>query len=182
MDNLLQSTILRHGAILGLISMLTFIAGAVTGLMDFSSVMSSVVFGLFSVVLIIGVVIYGVSQYRSELNNRISFKQAFIAAFGISLFGNIIANVGQYIYTNLIDPTFYDTMAEQMTTMMEKYNTPDNAMQQAVEQIRNSGSIEMMAKNLFNLSIFMAIVCLIIAAIMKRQPNNPFDDKIIDQL
>jgi hypothetical protein len=182
MDNLLQSTILRNGGILGLVSMLTFVGGAVTGLMDFSSVMSSVTFGILSILIIIGMVIYGVSQYRSELNNRLSFNQAFIAAFGISLLGNIIGTAGQYIYTSIIDPSFYDAMAEQLTTMMEKYNTPESAMQQAVEQIRNSGSMEVMAKNLLNLSIFMAIVCLVIAAIMKRKPDNPFDDKIIDQL
>jgi hypothetical protein len=182
MDKLLQSTILRNGAILGLISVLTFVAGAVTGLMDFSSIMSSIVFGLLSLLIMIVVIIYGVNEYRNELNNRLTFNQAFIAAFGIALVGNIIATAGQYIYTNLIDPTFYDTMAEQMTAMMEKYNTPESAMQQAVEQIRNSGSIAVMAKNLLSLSIFMAIVSLIIAAIMKKQPDNPFDDKIIDKL
>jgi hypothetical protein len=182
MNKLLQSTILRNGAILGLISVLTFVAGAVTGLMDFSSIMSSVIFMLISMSITIGILIYALIEYRSELNNRLSFNQAFIIAFGISLVGNIIATAGQYIYTNLIDPTFYDTMAEQMTAMMEKYNTPEKAMQEAVEQIRNSGSIAVMAKNLLSLSIFMAIVSLIIAAIMKKEPDNPFDNKIIDQL
>jgi hypothetical protein len=182
MDKLLQSTILRNGAILGLISVLTFVAGVVTGLMDFSSIMSSVIFMLLSISITIGFIIYGVSEYRSELNNRLTFNQAFIAAFGIALAGNIIGTMGQYVYTNFIDPTFYDTMAEQMTAMMEKYNTPENAIQQAVEQIKNSGSIGVMAKNLLGLSTFMAIVSLIIAAVMKKQPDNPFDDKIIDKL
>ena len=182
MDNLLQTTLLRNGVILGLISILTFVAGIVTGLMDFSSILSSFAFLAISIAITVIILVYALSQYRSELNNNMNFKQAFIAAFGISLIGSLIGTVGQYFYTNFIDPSFYDTMAEQMTMMFEKYNVPEAEAQKGIAQIRNSGTIGAIAMNFLKSSIGTIIISLIIAAIMKKEPNNPFDNKVIDKI
>ncbi len=172
-----QSTILRYGAINGFVGVILFVAGSVTGLMDFSNVMSSALFGLISMAISIAIIVYGIQQYRdTELGGQISFGQGFITALGISIVGILLSTIGQYLYTSIIDPTFYETMAEQMNEMFEKLNVPETAREEALEQIRNSGTLSIMLINGAKVSGFMAVVSLIIAAIMKKQPaSNPFD-------
>ena len=182
MNNALQSTIIRYGAIQGLVGLLIFVGGATTGMMDFSSIMSSITFGLLSILISIGIIVYAVRQYRNEQNNTLTFNDGFVVALGISFLGIIIGTLGQYIYTNFIDPSFYESMADQMTEMFEKYNTPQSEVEKAVEQIKNSGTINAMLMSVLKSSAFMAIVSAIIAAIMKKQPENPFNNNTIDQL
>jgi uncharacterized membrane protein YhaH (DUF805 family) len=169
-------TILRYGIISGLISIITFVGGVVTGLMNFSSMMSSILFFIVSLIISISVIVLGVRQYRDvESNGNVTLGQAFIVAFGITVIGLVIGTIGQYIYTNLIDPTFYETMAEEMVAMFEKYNVPEADAEKALDQIRNSNTIGNMFWNLAKGAMFMAVVSLIIAAIMKKQPDNPFE-------
>lgn len=175
-------TILRYGVIAGLISIATFVLGVVTGVMDFSSMMSSVIFGLISMVISVGVLVVGVKYHRDkELGGMITFGQAFAVAFGISLISLIIGSLGQYVYTTFIDPAFYDTMVENMTTMLEKYNVPEDQIAQSVEPIKTMGSFQGMLMSILKGTLGMSILSAIIALILKKQPN-PFSNKPFDQL
>lgn len=152
-----------------------FITGIVTGIMDFSSMTSSVLFGLLSLAVSTTILVMGVRFHRDrELGGYITFGQAFAVTFGIAMIGMLIGNVGQYIYTHFVDPNFYENMADQMTVMFEKFNVPEADMEKAIEDVKNAGSLSGMLGNIVKGGVMMSIVAAIIAAILKRNPDNPF--------
>jgi hypothetical protein len=178
----MQSTITRYGLIYGLVGVLVFVLGTVTGLMDFSSLMSSILFGLIGIAIGITVLVIGIKAYRDEIGGFLTFGQAFGAAFGIMIIGTVVSTLGQYIYTNFIDPSFYDTMAEQMQEMLERVGAPEDQIQMNIDKIKDSNSFFGILKNFLTGSIFMTFFALIVAAIMKKQPESPFQNEPLDQL
>lgn len=178
----MQSTIVRYGVIYGLVGFLVFVLGILTGILDFSSAMSSILFTLVSIGIGVTVFVIGLKVYRSENGGYLTFGQAFKAAFGILIIGTLVSLVGQYIYTNFIDPTFYDTMADQMQEMLEKFNAPEAQIQESIEQIRNSNTIGGLLRSLFSGTILMTIIALIVAAVMKKQPESPFQNEPLDKI
>jgi ABC-type long-subunit fatty acid transport system fused permease/ATPase subunit len=135
-----------------------------------------------SIAVSITIIVFGVRQYRSEQNELMSFNEGFLVALGIAILGIVISSIGQYIYSNLIDPMLYETMADQMTTMLEKYNAPEAEITKATEQIKNMGTMEGLGLQLLKSAAMMAVIAAIIAAVMKKQPSNPFNNKTSDQL
>lgn len=178
----MQSTIVRYGVIYGLVGFLIFVIGVLTGILDFSSVMSSILFTFASIALGVTIFVVGLKAYRTENGGFLTFGEAFKAAFGILIIGMVISVVGQYIYTNFIDPDFYDTMADQMQEMLEKFNAPEAQIQESIEQIRNSNSISGILRGLLSGTMMMTIIALIVAAIMKKQPDNPFQNEPLDKI
>lgn len=178
----MQSTIVRYGVIYGLVGFLIFVVGILTGLMDFSSIMSSMLFGLIGVAVGVTVLVIGVKAHRTENGGFLTFGQAFIAALGILVVGSVVSTIGQYIYTNFVDPTFYDTMASQMQEMLEKAGAPEDQIQLNTEKIKNSNSIGGVLKNFLTGTIFMALIALIVAAVLKKQPDSPFQNEPLDKI
>ena len=168
--------VLKYGLISGLLSVLFFSITAVTGLEGTGNVVASGLVGILSFVASIVIPVIGVRFHRNiDLGGYITFAQAFAVCFGIVMIGMLIGNLGQYFYTSFVDPYYYDNLSEQMLEMFEKLNVPESDAEAALEEIKNTSTLPGIAKNFLKGSIIMVFVASIIAAIMKKNPGNPFE-------
>ena len=170
-------TVLKYGIISGLVAVLLFAISALSGMSSYSGIIISGLVGFLSLFASIAFPVMGVRYHRNiELGGYISFAQAFAVCFGISMIGMILNNIGQYIYTTVVDPYYYENMAEQMQEMLEKFNMPESDMEQMLEQIKNGSSSSGLLKNILSAGILAVILATIIAAIMQKRPGNPFQN------
>lgn len=168
-------TIFRYGAISGLIATVIFILTILLGLIDMTNPLKAAFTGLLSIIVPIVITVFAVKHHREELNNQITFGQAFAVAFGVGLIGTIIGLITQYLYITFIEPDLYLQMANDLEEFFEKRNLASDPRTKAtIEEVKNSGNISTMIKQLTRGSFFLATIACIVAAIMKRENQNPF--------
>ena len=141
-------TVLKYGLISGLVSILFFAITAVTGLVGTGNIVASGLVGFASLAASIAIPVMGVRFHRNiDLGGYITFAQAFAVCFGIVMLGMLISNLGQYIYTNFIDPNYFDNLSEQMQEMFEKFNVPEANAEAAIEELKNTSTVSGLAMN-----------------------------------
>lgn len=168
-----KSYVLNLAITMAVISIVLFLLSAVMG----SSMYLSLGILLISIVLTIVLPIIFVRRQRSQANGILSFKEAFTTAFlGLTLSG-IIYVAFTFLYVNVIDTSFVDTMTTQQLEMSMKFmegRVSDDLMVEtltkAENDIRYNYTLLGMLRNLGIYIVFYAIVSLIIAAVMKRNP------------
>lgn len=167
-----QPIILRYGLILGLVLVGLSLVANMAGLNDPSkSQYGGMLIGLVSMVLYIGFQISGIKKHRdADLGGFVSFGRAFTVAFGIGLIAALVSLVFNYLYMNLINPDFTNQIMESTREQYEKQGMSEEQIEMAL------GWVTWAFKPLGQLISFAvacgmgALVCLIIAAIMKKQP------------
>lgn len=108
----------------------------------------------------------------------ISFQHAFTAVILTFLIAVIPYNLINYVLFNWIDPEMAITVKEKSVEMavswMQKMNVPQEAMDQSIEEIMQTDqfSLSGIINGLWKAFIFFAIYGLIVAAIVKRKPEN----------
>lgn len=133
-----------------------------------------VVGGLVSVVaLIIGIVL-GTRKVRAERGPAgLTYGQAFKAGWLVAAGAAFGSAVFSFIYMKFLHPNFADTQVEWMRSFMERMHMPPDKMEKALEDMRAKATVGRQVINsfLFNL-IFGAVISLVTAAILKRQPAD----------
>src|SRR5436853_13960 len=127
MNEIIKKNGLTYGAILGLISVASTTLIYVIDLKLFMSWW----LGGFSLILNIVIGVSLVSKTKKQLNNTISFKEAFSVYFIAGAIGSTISSLYNYILFNFIDPQAKETLKEMTieytVKMMEKFGTPKEA-------------------------------------------------------
>lgn len=173
MENSLKSIATNFGLYLGaLLALITVIAYAI----DLELLVNTWV-GIFIMVAIIVFGIISVAKVKQAQNGFASFKQAFTAYFITVLIGLLISTLVSFLLFNFIDTDAADILKqktiEKTVTMLEGFNTPAEAIDQAVTEIesQNQYSIGNILKGLFGYLMVFSIIGLIVAAAMKK--SNP---------
>ncbi|GAA0871900.1 hypothetical protein GCM10009117_10460 [Gangjinia marincola] len=124
------------------------------------------------------VVIFGIVasvKSRKAVGGFISFKDAFIPFFITVVIGIAINTVISIIIYNFIDPDAAQAIQEQIMIstreMMEKFGAPQQSIDEAMAQMadQNSFSIGAQLQGLAMTIVFLSIIGLIVAAIIKRK-------------
>ena len=135
-----------------------------------------------SSVISIGVLIYliiALKNLRKQLGGFITFQQAFLNFVVMGLIVTVISQAINYLVLYVIDPSFgqavTDAIIEKTIGFMEKFNTPDDAIEQAIigmeDEFSNQSSFIGLLKNISKGVLFYAVVGVIVAAIIKRKPD-----------
>ncbi len=175
MNEIIKKNGLTFGAILGLFSV------AFTTLIyvvDIKLFMSWWLGGISLILnIIIGVVL--VSKTKKQLDNNISFKDAFSVYFIAGALGSTISALYNYVLFNFIDPQAKETIKEMTikytVEMMEKFGTPKEALNQTIAELQKADNYSLgnIFMGLLFVYIIVSIFGLILAAIFKsKSPSS----------
>ncbi|MBP6516733.1 MAG: DUF4199 domain-containing protein [Chitinophagales bacterium] len=166
---------IKWGIIGGLVSII------LTMLIYFVSPSSLASFSLIFVFLLVSLffLIWGGIDFRKANNDEISFVDALMATLIIAMISSLIGTLFSYILMNFIDPQLPEIIKQKVientVEMMEKFNTPDDKIEEAIDGIRSqnfSGGIKDYALKFANSMLMNAVFCLIVSAFIKRNTNK----------
>jgi hypothetical protein len=175
MNEIIKKNGVTYGAILGLISIASTTLIYIT---DIKLFMSWWIGGI-SLILNIVIGIFLVSNTKKQLNNTISFKDAFSVYFIAGVLGSTVSALFNYFLFNFIDPQAKETLKEMTikytVEMMEKFGTPKEVLNQTIAELQKADnySLENIFMGLLFVYLIVAIFGLILAAIFKsKSPSS----------
>ena len=122
--------------------------------------------------------IYGGITYRKEIGGFKNFGEAFLAVFIIGLIASVLHNIFSVILFKYIDPSLSDMIKqaaiENTQTMMEKFNTPDDQIELALNEVRKqdySPSLKSFGIGILSALVFNTILSLLIASFVRRDSS-----------
>ncbi|MBD3889893.1 DUF4199 domain-containing protein [Olleya marilimosa] len=128
---------------------------------------------LFIAIIVLGII--SIIKSKSALGGYISFKDAFTSYFITVLVGILINAVISVIIFNFIDPeaaiTLKELVIEKSIDLMRSFNTPEDAIAEALTQMENSPSqfaIGSMIQSLLIQLVIYSVIGLIVSLIMKK--------------
>lgn len=166
---------IKWGVIGGLVSVI------LSMLIYFISPTSLASFSLIFVFLLVSLffLIWGGIDFRKANNDEISFVDALMATLILALISSLIGTIFSYILMNYIDPQLPELIKQKVientVAMMEKFNTPDDKIDEAIENIKSqsfSGGIKDYALKFANSMLMNTVFCLIVSAFIKRNTNK----------
>lgn len=134
--------------------------------------------GAISIILFIGGLIWTATSYSNQLNNNVTFGNAFSHAFKTAAAVTAIMVVYTIISLKFISPESVDIAMREARTSMEQRNMSDDQIETGIEFTK---------KNFFPLAIGGVLLvyllggligALIGAAIAKKSPNGPFAEQV----
>jgi len=157
------------GTILGLISIVLFLAYYFTG-MSFTDTALKWIPALIS----FGLIIFFVIKWASDNSNNVTFGKCFAYGFKVVAISTII----MFAFTAIFIFTFPDYKEQFMTAMREQMSKnsqiTDEQADQAMGMMGKFFTISMLGGTLFGGLVIGAIAALIGAAAAKKNPKDPF--------
>lgn len=170
---IIKKLALRNGLLIGAISIvLTFVLWIVDPLMQYTNTAASL--GLAVLVLVL-FVIFGL-EIRKTLGGYWTFGEAFKGLFIMSLYVSILTILFNYILFTFIDPTLSQRVSEAIIAKVTESLSTSGLSQEKIDDVTKSmhgkfdASLKNEAVNLGVGLIFYAVVDLVIAAIIKKNP------------
>ncbi|MDE0472268.1 MAG: DUF4199 domain-containing protein [Ekhidna sp.] len=166
---------IRSGLIIGVIGIIISLLLYIVDVALFANWWLIIILGVVNLILI---TVFGI-KYRNENGGFITFKESYIYSVISMIVLVLIGTIFSYVLFNIVNPDLPEIIAdiavENAEAMMEKFETSEDIMDEAIEKSRQDtldgftpagilkgGGIRI----LVNLA-----VCLIIAAIIKK--NKP---------
>ncbi len=172
------------GLVLGGISIVLFLIMAIIQ----GGMLFSFAIGIISLAIMIMLPIYFIRKQRAAAGGIISFKDAFLTAFVGLIIGGVIYLLFSFVYANYIDASYVDTVVNQQVEGAMKFmkgNMPEDKMVEALTKMENDTRAGFtpagMAKTFGIMLAVYLVLSLILAATLKKKPENPFDSaEVID--
>lgn len=170
MEKSVKTIALNYGSYVGLFLILITVVIYTVDI----NLMANVWLGIGMMLLIIGVGVFATAKVKGELNGIISFKNAFSSYFVTTVLGVTISSVFSVILFSYIDPEAAEEVKrvtiEATVNTLKGFNTPADAIAQAVEEIENTDqfSIGNTSQSLAIGAVLQAVIGLIVGAIMKK--------------
>ena len=173
MNEIIKKNGITYGIIIGLFTILYTTAIYSIDLALFTNAWIGVI--TMIIYITIGVVL--VSKTKKQLNNNITFKEAFTVYFLAAVVGSTISTLFNILLFNFIDPEAKEKIKElsikYAVEVLEKFGSPDSAVNETIKKMGETDAYS--ARNLlmglaFSF-VFSAIFGLILAAIFKSKPS-----------
>jgi hypothetical protein len=143
------------------------------------------VFGIAGFVLAIVLPVIYVRKERESRGGIISFGDAFKVAFIGLLIGGAIGIAFQIIYIQAIDPEYPERITAQSLEMSNSFmeGTVDDEMREQILRDAEADTLEKfsvtgMLLSFVYISIFYAVLSLIMAVVLKRNPDAAMGDTL----
>lgn len=173
----MKSKTVRYGFILAIISILVQILVYATNV----EWMASVTYSLLSFLLSLILVIYFGLQLRKARGGFASFKEMFSDIFIMLLVAGVIGILFNYVLFNFIDPQLAETLKQAVIknsqAMFSKIGMSDSEIDTALAEIEKQDMSVTLVKSIQQLGMvvtFSAIGAVILAAILKKKPEEAF--------
>jgi hypothetical protein len=167
---------IKFGAIMGAVGfVLTLLLYAVdyTLLADWK-------IGLLILAVFIGFVIYAGINYRGQIGGFINYGKAFQHAFIALAIAGLIGVLGNMLLYTVIDPELptklADAAVEKTAAMLESFGTPEEAIDEAVEKMKDEmpskfGPVGLLTGYLWALIFYAVIAAISGLVVRKNQPE-----------
>lgn len=140
--------------------------------------------GILSIVIyFVGVSISQVHYRKNKLNNVMSYGQALTFGILVTFFASFLTAIYTFIYTTWINPDFlqevFELTKETTVAMLERFNSPDEAIEQAMAKIEEKGPgtpASQALNGIWGGLIMGGIVSLLTSIFTKKAATNPFDE------
>lgn len=174
MNEIIKKNGITYGILLGVFSI---VVTTLIYAIDLKLFMSMWVGGITLLLyIVIGVLL--VSKTKKQLNNFITFKQAFTVYFIASVIGATISVLFNIILFNYIDPAAKDTIQEMLmeytAEMMQNFGAPASAINEAIAKMEETDNYSPLnqLKGLFFNILFSSLFGLLLALIFKSKPAH----------
>jgi hypothetical protein len=119
----------------------------------------------------------GIRNYRDKvLGGEISLVSAFQFGFFISVTASALAALFSFLLMEFIDPSMIDKIKQLAEIELNKQNLPADQLKRAIEMQNKFVSATFMSvANLIGYIITGAIISLIVAALIKKQTQQPLE-------
>ena len=127
------------------------------------------------ILVTIAVIVMGIKKVKESNNGLLSLGDALKTGLGIALIAGVISVIYTFIFTNYIEPEYFERMAEvQQQKMLEQYpNMSDEQIENAMEMTKKMSGIGMTAAVSLIGSLFIGfIISLIAGLIMKKSEEE----------
>jgi fumarate reductase subunit C len=132
----------------------------------------------FLAIIVLGVLV--VKKSKADLNNFISFKDAFTAFFIMILVGLSAYTLTSILLFNVIDPEAKKIITEHFMQytkeMMEGFNLPASEIKKALAEMKKQDNFSISKQSIgfiFSL-LFYSVIGLIIATIFKSKSQDAY--------
>ena len=164
---------IKYGLIISVISILISLIYYIFDIEMFNtmSMIANMVIGLLVGVLFF---IIGIKNFRNNgLGGKITFGQAFLQGLTIGIIGYVIIAIYNYVFNAFIAPEWGPNQVEGFYNWMEGFGLPDEALDEAVEEFKESMTPIGMTLSTLKSGAFMSvIVSLIVAASIKKDTTQ----------
>ncbi len=177
MNSVVQSTAVKYGLIAAAINVGWLLLAYLVDLSLFVNPWAGVALWLVGIVIFILAVV----KVRSTLEGYISFKEAFSTFILSYLINAAIAMIFAVLLFNFIDPAaaeeIQELTIERSVEMFENFGMADDEIDAAIEKMENQNSFSLgnQLRGLLMGIAFYAIVGLIVAAVMKKNPPETYE-------
>lgn len=164
-------TALRYGIIGALISIGWSLIGFMTGLN--SPNISNMIIGLvIGFGIFFGVLYFAMKKHRdADLGGYISYGRCLGVGVLTAVIMSIVSGLFNYVYVSFVDPDFLERTLAQTQEMLENFGMPEEAIEEAMENARNSNTpLRHMLNAILGGGLMGLIASLIVGAFVKRNP------------
>jgi len=174
----LQSHVVKWGLIIGIIGI---ILALVIYMIDVK-MMVGFTYILLSLGISIALIIYAGIEWRKSTGGFLTFKNAFLVTFFTLVVAGLLGTVFNFLLFNVIDTelgeTLTDASIEQAERIMERFNMPEDQMDEALEKARDDAegrfSIGGQLMGFVYALFIYAFIALIVSLIIKKK--NPEEE------
>ncbi|MBN2213048.1 MAG: DUF4199 domain-containing protein [Bacteroidales bacterium] len=168
-----KTTLFNHSLTWGVILGIVLIV--YTLILYFLNLSTNRALGYVSWLITIVIVFYAMKMYRDNVNQgALSFGNAFVIGLLVCIISGLISSIFAYIQFTVISPELIDKMVQIGEERLLSRGMPDDMVEQSMEMSRKFMTPTMISVMAFIMTIiFGAILSLILAAFVKREPN-PF--------
>jgi hypothetical protein len=159
--NAIFKNALPYGLILGGIFVVLSLLMYIADVNMFSIWFSILNFLIIMIALPVTLVILGTNNLRTKLmpDKTINYMQALISCFIILFIGFTISILYSFIFNHWIDPEYMKHNIGKFTEMMQKYNVPQETIDEQVEKLEGNMGISRQI-------IFSAGTCVVLSLIL----------------
>ncbi len=131
--------------------------------------------GVLSFVILLVIFIMSVRKYRDRgLGGKITFLRAFLHTLAIGVIGGLVIALFNYIFYAYIAPEYLASQVEPFIEMMEKFNLPEEAMDEAISKFEEGlQPFNMLKSQLTSSLVLSAIIGLFIGIFIKKDITTP---------
>ena len=163
-----KQVMINYGGILGLTSILTSVSVYAMGKAYDPHWSVSVI----SFAIMIAIISFGIKKVKESNDGFLSLGEALKVGLGIALIAGIISVVYTYIFTTVIEPDYFTTMAEVQeqkwidADMSEEQMETASAMMEKMSGPMITSAISIIA------SLFFGFIISLIAGLIMKQSNE----------
>ena len=175
--NSLFSSAFKSGLIIGVVSIIVFIIMYVGDIKPVGIVMPLAMLAI-GIAISVTVLVVLFKKYRTEIGGYISFRDAFLYCFIAFSVSVILSQFFSYMFITLVEPDYYKNVMEAQKAWMENYLAGKVTEEQLAEtldkidvQTADMNKFSTSLKNIGGSLVFFGIISLIVAAIMKKNPD-----------